>query len=60
MARSTFPRADLKGTVPAQAQADLFVVADPLDYLRHDLLDHYANGATPIYWPNLGPGWVVI
>ena len=33
----------LKATVPAQGQADLFIVADPLNYVRHDLLDHYAR-----------------
>lgn len=50
----------LKSTAATQALADAFVLTDPLEFVRHSLLDNYDNGSTPIYWPNLAPGWVVI
>lgn len=50
----------LKTAAATQALADAFLSADPLDFVRHSLLDQYVNGATPTYWPNLAPGWTVI
>ena len=43
-----------------QELAEAFIGSDPLSYLKSVYLDNYINGETPIMWPDLTLGWIVI
>jgi len=40
--------------------ADRFLKDEPIKYLKSALLDAYSDGKTPLLWPNLLGGWVVV
>lgn len=40
--------------------AEVFIKADPLNYLKSIYLDNYEDGETPIVWPEIGGGWLVM
>ena len=45
---------------PQEEGAALYVMGEPLDYLRHAYLDHYSNGKTPVHWlPDESHEWRV-
>ena len=43
-----------------QELAEVFIETDPLTFLKSDYLDNYEDGETPLVWPDLSPGWIVI
>ena len=43
-----------------QELAEAFIESDPLSYLKSVYLDNYKNGETPVVWPDLTLGWIVI
>ena len=40
--------------------ADQFVVTEPVEYLKSILLEKFKDGRSPIYWPDISDGWVVL
>lgn len=50
----------MKTKCPSTEQAKLFVMAEPLIFLKSAFLETYVNGIHPILRPDLSPGWVVV
>lgn len=40
--------------------AESFIKSDPLNYLKSIHLDNYKDGESPVVWPDITSGWLVI
>ena len=40
--------------------AEAFIELDPLNYLKSIHLDNYKDGESPVVWPDLTSGWLVL
>jgi hypothetical protein len=49
-----------KNQCPTKEEADRFLEGKPMRYLESAILDRYSDGATPLLWPDVSSGWVVV
>jgi len=56
----TFKAGVKKELCQTEELAEVFIKADPLNYLKSIYLDNYKDGETPIVWPEIGGGWLVL
>jgi len=55
----TFHGLMLKTTYPEKSGADVAVMGDPLEYLKHAYLDAYTGDGTDLVWSLGNDGWYV-
>lgn len=55
----TFTATIKKSLCATVREADLFILRDPLQYLKEAFLDEYREGHFPKVWPDMSRGWAV-
>lgn len=56
----TFKAGVKKEICQTEELVEVFIKADPLKYLESIYLDNYENGSTPVVWPDIKSGWIVM